>query len=179
MQLFQKSSKKLICKSNSFGFAFAGFVITIGGLTLLLLLFLNLIECVKDEVCRKAIISFHSTNIMQYLFGILIGVLMIILGFFPFLNISIKRVVFDVDRNRLEVERYWILSRNLDKRHYPLSNICDVTVDILKQNDVPDTYQAVVFLNNGTSVHLSLSYTGNKKFHQKTVDRIKGFLALH
>lgn len=178
MQLVQESSQKLICKSNSFGFAFAGFVVTTGGLILLLLLFPSLIECVKDKVCYKIAVSFQSTNMLQYLAGSLIGVLMIILGLLSSLQISTRRVIFDLDRNQLDVERYWIFSRNLDKRQYPLSEIRDVTVDIFKQNGEPDTYQAVIFLNNGITIPLALSYTGKKQWHQEAVETIKNFLAL-
>jgi len=178
MQLIQDSSQKLICKSNSLGFAFAGFVVTTGGLILLLLLFPNLIECVRDKVCYKIAMSFHSTNMLQYLGGSLIGVLMIILGLFAFLHISTRRVVFDLDRNQLDVESYWIFSRNLDKRQYPLSDICDVTIDVFKQNGEPDTYQVVVILNNGISIPLALSYTANEQYYQETVQTIRTFLAL-
>jgi len=178
MQLIQESSQKLICKSNSFGFAFAGFVVTTGGLILLLLLFPSLIECVKDKVCYKIAVSFQSTNMLQYFAGSLIGILMMILGLFSFLHISTRRVIFDLNRNQLDVEKYWIFSRNLDKRQYPLSEIRDVTIDIFKQNGEPDTYQPVVFLKNGISIPLALSYTGNEQWHQETVETIKNFLAL-
>ncbi len=178
MKLIQESAQKLTCKSNSCGIPFASFVLTMAGLILLLLLFPNLIECLRDKVCYKVLMSFHSTNMLQYIGGSLIGILMIALGLFLFLQISTRRVVFDLEKNQLDVEKYWIFTRNLDKRQYLLSEIYDVTVDICKQEGEPDAYQVVVLLNNGTSILLDLSYTGNEEWHQETAKVIKNFLSL-
>jgi len=116
---------------------------------------------------------------LQAFAGTLVGSLMFIGGIYSLAYISTWKVIFDLDRNILITENYWIVSSNLEQKQYSLSEIVDVNVDIHKDTGAdPDTYRVVIILADGISIPLELSYSGNIQFHSETAEKIRMFLSL-
>ncbi|QLE43381.1 hypothetical protein FD723_24965 [Nostoc sp. C052] len=179
MKLVKLSSQKLICKSNSFGFTVAGFAFGMGGIGFPLLLFPTWIECLKDKVCYETSIRFQSSVMLQAFVVTLIGIVMVMIGYSFTKRTSIQKIVFDLARNQLVIEKSWIFLRKVEKKQYSLSEICDVNVDILKDSGSdPDTYRVVVLLTNGISIPLDMYYSGNEEWHRETAEKIRNFLSL-